>query len=81
MKQNLKHQDLLDQFALAVLPSTYRIHAQRPATHIAEKAYQVAKAMMEERANIIALRNECEVKQRLNIKDCSDCPERNNCGI
>ena len=82
-----KHQELLDEFAKAVLPSVYESYVERYGYYddndlyknTSKKSYGIAQAMVNERSRIIQLRRECEYKQRMNITDCDSCPERGSC--
>ena len=79
-----KHQELLDEFAKAVLPSVFEDVMKHPIDelwkeYLAIDCYRIAQAMVNERSRLIKLRRECEYKQRMNIEDCSSCPERSNC--
>ena len=84
-----KHQELLDEFAKAVLPSVYN-EVAKFAEELVEinsnlydtvsiESYKIAQAMVKERSRLIQLRRECEYKQRMNIADCDSCPERGSC--
>ena len=81
-----KHQELLDEFAKAVLPSVYESCVERYGydnkdlkKNISTKSYGIAQAMVKERSRLIQLRRECEYKQRMNIADCDECPEHSSC--
>ena len=79
-----KHQELLDEFAKAVLPMVYEEMMKLPLDEkwkecLAIDSYRIAQAMVNERSRLIQLRRECEYKQRMNIADCSSCPERSSC--
>ena len=79
-----KHQELLDEFAKAVLPSVFEEMMKQPydeswKEYLAEDSYSIAQAMVKERSRLIQLRRECEYKQRMNIDDCDSCPECSNC--
>lgn len=79
-----KHQELLDDFAKAVLPSVYEEMMKLPLDeewreYLAIDSYRIAQAMVKERSRLIQLRRECEYKQRMNIADCDSCPERSSC--
>lgn len=79
-----KHQALLDEFAKAVLPSVFEEMMKLPCDekwkqYLAIDSYAIAQAMVNERSRLIQLRRECEYKQRMNIADCSECPERHSC--
>lgn len=81
-----KHQELLDEFAKAVLPSVHNYFIDGSTVTFkeiqevtAKASYKIAQAMVNERSRLIQLRRECEYKQRMNIADCSECPERHSC--
>ena len=79
-----KHQELLDEFAKAVLPSVYEEIMRQPCDeswkeYLAIDSYSIAQAMVKERSRLIQLRRECEYKQRMNITDCDSCTERSSC--
>lgn len=83
MKKNLqqRHQELLDEFAKAVLPVVYKnsrtvVWSDK---YIAQEAYSIAKAMLDERSRIINISRECDVKKQLGITDCSVCPDKEKC--
>lgn len=83
MKKNLqqRHQELLDEFAKAVLPTVYekaKIDGWHSTT-VAKEAYKIAQAMLDERSKIINISRECDVKKQLGITDCSVCPDKEKC--
>lgn len=81
-----RHQDLLDRFAIAMLPTAYSkaiasevVQYSNWRESVAIDSYAMVQAMVNERSRLIALQRDCEVKQRLGINNCSECPERSKC--
>lgn len=82
MKKNLqqRHQELLDEFAKAVLPAVYENASKIGwSKNIDQEAYNIAQAMLDERSRLINLSRECDVKKQLGITDCSVCPDKEKC--